>query len=71
MGRLPAWRAGAVHPDWQGQGIGVRQCRSALIRQAVERLLEDVEDIAVSEGRLQDADDKLIPWDQVKAEGEL
>jgi predicted DNA-binding protein len=45
--------------------------RSALVRQAVERLLEDAEDIAVSEARLQDADDELIPWKQVKAEGRL
>jgi predicted DNA-binding protein len=47
------------------------QSRSALIRQAVERLLEDAEDVAVSEARLQDADDALIPWEKVKAEAGL
>jgi len=42
--------------------------RSALVREAVERVLEDAEDVAVSEARLQDADDPLVPWRQVKAE---
>jgi predicted DNA-binding protein len=45
--------------------------RSALIRQAVERMLEDAEDIAVSEARLRDADDPLVPWSRVKAEAGL
>ena len=45
--------------------------RSALIRQAVERLLEDAEDLAVSEARLQDPDDAVVPWEQVKAEAGL
>jgi metal-responsive CopG/Arc/MetJ family transcriptional regulator len=45
--------------------------RSAFIRQAVERVLEDADDIAVSEGRLQDASDPVIPWRQVKAEAGL
>jgi len=38
--------------------------RVALIRQAVEDLLEDAEDIAVSEARLADAEDPLVPWEQ-------
>jgi predicted DNA-binding protein len=45
--------------------------RSALIRQAIERMLEDGEDVAVSEARLRDADDPLIPWAQVRAEAGL
>lgn len=42
--------------------------RSALIRRVVERMLEDMDDIAVSEARLSDADDAVVPWEQVKAE---
>jgi len=45
--------------------------RSAFIRQAVERVLEDADDIAVSEARLQDASDRVVPWEQVKAEAGL
>jgi predicted DNA-binding protein len=42
--------------------------RSALIRQAIQDTLEDAEDIAVSEARLADEDDPLVPWERVKAE---
>ena len=42
--------------------------RSALIRQSLEQTLEDAMDIAVSEARRQDPNDRLIPWEQVKAE---
>jgi predicted DNA-binding protein len=45
--------------------------RSALIRQAIEDMLEDAEDIAISEARLADEDDPLVPWGQVKVEGRL
>ena len=45
--------------------------RSALIRQAVEDMLEDAEDIAVSEARLADPDDPLVPWEQVRAGARL
>jgi predicted DNA-binding protein len=45
--------------------------RSAVIREALEHLLEDAEDIAVSEARLRDADDELVPWEEVKAEAGL
>jgi predicted DNA-binding protein len=45
--------------------------RSALIGQAIEDLLEDAEDIAVSEARLADEDDPLVPWERVKAEAGL
>jgi mRNA interferase RelE/StbE len=40
--------------------------RSALIRQAVERMLEDADDVAVSEARLRDANDPLVPWKRLK-----
>ena len=45
--------------------------RSALIQQAIERMLEDAEDVAVSLARLQDPDDPEVPWRQVKAEAGL
>lgn len=42
--------------------------RSELIRQAIERMLEDADDIAVSEARMADDDDGVVSWAQVKAE---
>lgn len=39
--------------------------RAELIRQAIHDLLEDAEDIAVSEARLADTDDPVVPWEEV------
>lgn len=51
----------------QEQGLS----RSALIRGAIERMIEDADDIAVSEARLNDPSDPWVPWEQVKAEAGL
>jgi len=45
--------------------------RSAYIRAAIERMMEDADDIAVSEARLKDENDPWVPWEQVKAEAGL
>lgn len=45
--------------------------RSAFIRAAIERMIEDADDIAVSEARLKDPNDPWVPWEQVKAEAGL
>ncbi|MCE5240501.1 ribbon-helix-helix domain-containing protein [bacterium] len=42
--------------------------RSALIRSAIEQVLEDASDIAVADARMADPNDPVIPWEQVKAE---
>lgn len=42
--------------------------RSALIRSAIEQILEDASDIAVADARTADPNDVLIPWEHVKAE---
>jgi predicted DNA-binding protein len=48
----------------EAQGLS----RSALMRQAIEQLIEDMDDIAVSEARLKE---ERIPWEVVKAEAGL
>ncbi|MBU0610694.1 MAG: ribbon-helix-helix protein, CopG family [Armatimonadetes bacterium] len=45
--------------------------RSAYIRAAIERAMEDADDIAVSEARLKDESDPWVSWEQVKAEAGL
>jgi predicted DNA-binding protein len=55
--------------DRMAEDLGVS--RSALIQQAVERMVEDAEDVAVSLARLQDPDDPEVPWEEVKAEAGL
>ena len=49
------------------QGIS----RSALIRKAIEQVMEDVEDGMISLARLHDESDPLVPWEQVKREAGL
>lgn len=57
------------HLDALAAGEGVT--RSAYIRAAIERAMEDADDIAVSETRLKDENDPWVPWEQVKAEAGL
>lgn len=39
-----------------------------IVRQAVERYLEDFDDLNVAVARLQDPTDEVLDWDQVKRE---
>ena len=40
--------------------------RSDIVRQALERYLEDVDDLAVAAERLRDPADPVLEWDQVR-----
>lgn len=42
--------------------------RADIVRQAVERYLEDFDDLKVAVARLQDPTDEVLDWDQVKRE---
>ncbi len=42
--------------------------RGELIRQAVEYYLEDIEDLTIGMERLQDPDDPVLDWEDVKHE---
>ena len=46
----------------------LRRSRAEIVRQAVERYLEDIDDLSVASERLQDPDDPVLDWDQVKRE---
>ena len=46
----------------------LNRSRAELVRQAVERYLEDFDDLAVALERLQDPNDPVLDWDQVKGE---
>ena len=45
----------------------VGMSRSAFVSAAIARMLEDIDDIAVSQARLADPNDPLVSWEQVKA----
>ena len=45
------------------------QCsRASLIRQALERYLEDLDDLTVAVERLQDRSDAAVDWTEVRSE---
>lgn len=46
----------------------LRRSRAEIVRQAVERYLEDIDDLSVASERLQDPNDPVLDWDQVRRE---
>ena len=46
----------------------LNRSRASVIRQALERYLEDFDDISIALERLQDPSDPVLDWDEVKRE---
>lgn len=46
----------------------LNRSRAEIVRQAVERYLEDFDDLSVALARRQDPTDEVLDWDQVKRE---
>ena len=46
----------------------LRRSRADVVRQAVERYLEDFDDLSVAVERLCDPSDAVLDWDQVRRE---
>lgn len=46
----------------------LKRSRSDIVRQALERYLEDVDDVTVSLERLRDPTDPVLDWDRIKPE---
>ena len=46
----------------------LNRSRSSVIRQALERYLEDCDDISIALERMQDPSDPVLAWDEVKRE---
>ncbi len=44
----------------------LKRSRAELVRQAIERYLEDFDDLSVAVERLQDPNDPVLDWDQVR-----
>lgn len=44
----------------------LNRSRAELIRQAVERYIEDFDDLSVAVDRLRDPSDPVLDWDEVK-----
>ena len=48
--------------------VELKRSRAALVRQALERYLEDYEDLSVAIERLRDPSDPVLDWDKVRDE---
>ena len=46
----------------------LKRSRAAVVRQALERYLEDFDDLAVTLERLRDPSDPVLDWDEVRRE---
>ncbi len=46
----------------------LKRSRAALVRQALERYLEDYDDLSVAIDRLRDPSDPVLDWDKVRHE---
>ena len=46
----------------------LHRSRAEVLRQAAEAYLEDYEDLRIARQRLQDADDPILDWDEVRRE---
>ena len=47
---------------------GLNRSRADIVRQAVERYLEDFDDLSIAIERLRDPNDAVLDWDQVKVD---
>ena len=45
---------------------GLNRSRADIVRQAIERYLEDFDDLSIAVERLRDPSDAVLDWDQVK-----
>ena len=46
----------------------LKRSRAEIVRQAIERYLEDFDDLSVAIDRLRDPNDPVMDWDQVRRE---
>lgn len=46
----------------------LKRSRAEIVRQAIERYLEDFDDLSVAIERLRDPNDPVLDWDQVRHE---
>ena len=68
MSQISARLPDAVVASLDAAAAKLHRSRAEIIRQAVERYLEDFDDLSVALERLRDPSDPVLDWDQVKRE---
>ncbi len=62
--RLPDAQTAAL----DAAATALRRSRAEVVRQAIERYLEDFDDLSVAVERLRDPSDPVLDWDEVRCE---
>ena len=68
MGQITARLPDTVVDALDAAASQLKRSRAAIVRQAVERYLEDIDDLSIAVERLRDPNDPVLDWDQVRRE---
>ena len=68
MSQITARLPDAVVEALDAAASRLKRSRAEIVRQAIERYLEDFDDLSVAAERLQDPSDPVLDWDQVRRE---
>lgn len=68
MGQITARLPDSVVVALDAAASRLKRSRAEIVRQAVERYLEDFDDLSVAIERLRDPNDPVLDWDQVRRE---
>ena len=68
MSQITARLPDAVVDALDAAASRLQRSRAEIIRQAIERYLEDFDDLSVAVERLQDPNDPVLDWDRVRRE---
>ncbi len=66
MNQITARLPDAVVDALDAAASRLKRSRAEIVRQAVERYLEDFDDLSVAIERLQDPNDPVLDWDRVR-----
>ncbi len=68
MAQITARVPDALAKALDAAAMELKRSRADVVRQALERYLEDFDDLTVAVERLRDPADPLLDWDQVRRE---
>ena len=68
MSQISARLPDAVVASLDAAAAKLHRSRAEVIRQALERYLEDFDDLSIALERLRDPSDPVLDWDQVRRE---
>jgi transposase len=68
MSQITARLPDAVVEALDAAAKALHRSRAEIVRQAVERYLEDFDDLAIALERLRDPSDPVLDWDEVRHE---